>query len=73
MDGYQYLVRRNRLMCELEDELRKFEHLPSAERAEATKKLEARFDIRLRELYAQVANEYPGERRVKARPLTDPH
>jgi hypothetical protein len=73
MDGYQYLVRRNRLMCELEDELRKFEHLPNAERAEATKKLEARFDIRLRELYAQVANEYPGERKVKARPLTDPH
>jgi hypothetical protein len=72
MNGYQYLVRRNRMMCELEDELRKLEHLSEAERAAAAKKLEAQFDVRLRELYAQVANEYPGERRIKARPLTDP-
>ena len=72
MNGYQYLVRRNRLMCELEDELRKLEHLPDAERAAANRKIEAQFDIRLRELYAQVASEYPGERRIKARPLTDP-
>ena len=72
MNGYQYLVRRNRLMCELEDELRKLEHLGETERAAAAKKLEAQFDIRLRELYTEVAGEYPGERRIKARPLTDP-
>lgn len=73
MNGYQYLVQRNRLMCELEGELKKLEHLPEAERAAATRKLEAQFDVRLRQLYGQVATEYPGERKVKARPLTDPH
>jgi hypothetical protein len=73
MNGYQYLVQRNRLMCELEDELKKLDHLPDAERETAAKKLEAQFDVRLRQLYGQVAAEYPGERRVKARPLTDPH
>jgi len=31
-----------------------------------------RHDLKLRTLYAQVADEYPGERKVKARPLTDP-
>ena len=72
MNGYQYLVRRNRLMCQFEDELKKLEHLPEGERRAAAKKLEAQFDIQLRQLYAQVAGEYPGERKVKARPLTDP-
>jgi hypothetical protein len=72
MNGYQYLVQRNRLMWELEDELKKLDHMPDAEREAATKKLEARFDMRLRQLYAQVSTEYPGERKVKARPLTDP-
>jgi hypothetical protein len=73
MNGYQYLIQRNRLMCELEHELHELEHLPEAEREIAKKKLEAQFDIRLRELYTQVATEFPGERKVKARPLADPH
>jgi hypothetical protein len=38
MDGYEYLLERNRLMFKLED-----------------------------------ANQYPDERRKKARPLADPH
>jgi hypothetical protein len=72
MNGYQYLVQRNRLMCQLEDELKKIEHLPEAERTVAAKRLEAQFDVHLRELYAKVAAEYPGERKIKARPLADP-
>ncbi len=72
MNGYQYLVQRNRLMCQLEDELKKIEHLPQTERLAATSRLEAQFDVRLRELYAEVAVEYPGERKIKARPLGDP-
>ncbi|HVN90513.1 MAG TPA: hypothetical protein VMT61_11925 [Candidatus Binataceae bacterium] len=72
MNGYQYLVQRNRLMCELEDEIRKLGDMPDPDRAAAVKQVEARFDIRLRQLYAQVASEYPGERKIKARPITDP-
>lgn len=72
MNGYQYLVRRNLLMCQLEDEVRKLGHLPEPERQAAVKRLEAQFDIRIRQLYAEVAAEYPGERKVKARPLSDP-
>jgi len=72
MNGYQYLVRRNLLMCELEDEVRKLGHLPDPERQAAVKRLEGQFDVRLRQLYAEVAAEYPGERKVKARPLADP-
>jgi hypothetical protein len=72
MNGYQYLVQRNRLMCQLDDELKKLESLPAAEREIETKRLQAKFDMRLRELYSDVATEYPGERKVKARPLTDP-
>jgi hypothetical protein len=72
MNGYQYLVQRNRLMCQLEDELKKLESLPAAEHEVETKRLQAKFDMRLRELYSDVASEYPGERKVKARPLTDP-
>jgi ribosome-binding protein aMBF1 (putative translation factor) len=72
MNGYQYLVQRNRLMYQLEDELKKIEHLPEAERNAAAKRLEAQFDIQLRELYSGVATEYPGERKIKAHPLTDP-
>jgi hypothetical protein len=72
MNGYQYLVQRNRLMCQLEDQLKKLDHLPAEERGVATKRLEAQFDVRLRQLYTEVATEYPGERKVKARPLTDP-
>lgn len=72
MNGYQYLVRRNHLMCELEDEVRKLGFLPEPERQTAVKRLEGQFDVRLRQLYAEVATEYPGERKIKARPLTDP-
>jgi hypothetical protein len=72
MNGYQYLIQRNRLMCVLEDELRKIENLPEDERLAATGRLQAQFDLKLRALYGQVADEYPGERKVKARPLTDP-
>jgi hypothetical protein len=73
MNGYQYLVRRNRLMWELEDAVRKLGPMEHAERLAAVKKLEAQFDVRLRQLYAGVAEEYPGERKIKARPLNDPH
>jgi hypothetical protein len=72
MNGYQYLVRRNHLMCELEDAMRKLGHVPDQERAAMVKQLEAQFDIRLRQLYTEVAAEYPGERKLKARPLDDP-
>lgn len=72
MDGYRYLIQRNRLMCRLEDDLRQIQDLPDAERQAATGRLQAQFDLKLRELYGQVADEYPGERKVKARPLTDP-
>ena len=72
MNGYQYLVQRNRLMCVLEDDLRKIENLPEEERLAATGRLQMQFDIKLRALYEQVAGEYPGERKVKARPISDP-
>ncbi len=72
MNGYQYLIQRNRLMCQLEEDLAKVQDLPDGERHAATVRLQAQFDMRLRELYAGVAGEYPGERKVKARPLTDP-
>jgi hypothetical protein len=72
MNGYQYLIARNRLMQRLEAELGRLDPLPEAERTDKRRRLEAEFDIRLRELYAQVAEEYPGERKKKARPLADP-
>jgi hypothetical protein len=72
MNGYRYLVERNRLMCQLEDELEKLNNLDTVERQAETTRLQAQFDIRLKQLYAQVAAEYPGERKVKARPIEDP-
>ncbi len=72
MNGYQYLVARNRMMQQLEDRLRQLVHLPHAERETRERALRAEFDVRLRELYGQVSDEYPGERRKKARPLSDP-
>ncbi len=72
MNGYQYLVQRNRLMQQLEDALGKVAHLPAAEREAETKRLEVQFDVKLRALYAKVADEFPGERKKKARPLSDP-
>jgi hypothetical protein len=72
MNGYQYLIARNRLMQQLEQQLQGLAHLAVAEREAKERLLRAEFDIRLRELYGQVAEEYPGERRKKARPLSDP-
>jgi hypothetical protein len=72
MNGYEYLLERNRLMYRLEDDLARLRDLPAAERLEKTARLQGAFDVRLAELYAKVAKEYPGERRKKARPLADP-
>jgi hypothetical protein len=72
MNGYRYLIERNRLMCQLEDELGKLNHLAVAGREAEIARLQAQFDIRLRQLYAQVVSEYPGERKIKARPIEDP-
>jgi len=62
MNGYQYLVERNRLMIKLDDDLNRLAPLPEAERQAQTRRLQAKFDDALAELYAQVAKEYPGER-----------
>ncbi|MGH7812985.1 MAG: hypothetical protein ACREQI_03175 [Candidatus Binataceae bacterium] len=72
MNGYQYLIARNRLMQKLEDDLERLGPMPNAERAAETRRLETEFDAKLAELYAQVAEEYPGERKKKARPIADP-
>jgi hypothetical protein len=72
MNGYEYLIARNRLMCQLEDSLRKLSGLPESEREAQRRRLEAQFDQELSALYAQVAEEYPGERKKPARPLADP-
>jgi hypothetical protein len=72
MNGYQYLVARNRLMQRLETQLRQLAHLPQPDREGKERLLRAEFDMRLRELYGEVADEYPGERRKRARPLSDP-
>jgi len=72
MNGYEYLLERNRLMFKLEDDLMRLRDLPAAERQEKTARLQGAFDVRLAELYAGVADEYPGERRRKARSLADP-
>jgi hypothetical protein len=73
MDGYRYLIERNRLMQKLEDDLGALSSLPDEQRQGETRRLQAEFDRRLSEMYAEVADEFPGERRKKARPLTDPH
>jgi hypothetical protein len=72
MNGYEYLLERNRLMFKLEDDLALLRDLPEAERQAKTARLQGAFDVRLAELYTKVENEYPGERRKKARPLADP-
>ncbi|HEV3110958.1 MAG TPA: hypothetical protein VGY99_10730 [Candidatus Binataceae bacterium] len=72
MDGYRYMIERNRLMYKLEDDLAKIRHLPEVERRAKTTRLQAEFDRQLATLYAGVAEEYPGERRIKARPISDP-
>ncbi len=72
MDGYRYLIERNRLLRELEAELDKLTVLPEPQRKEQRDRLQAEFDRRVAELYAQVASEFPGERKKKARPISDP-
>ena len=72
MNGYEYLVARNRLMQQLEDELTRLAPLPAENRESETRLIQAKFDIKLAELYAKVADEYPGERKKKARPISDP-
>jgi hypothetical protein len=72
MNGYQYLVARNRLMQQLETQLRQLADLVQPDREGKERLLRAEFDLRLRELYGKVADEYPGERKKKARPLSDP-
>lgn len=72
MDGYRYLIERNRLLRELEAELDKLSTLPEPQRKAQRDRLQAEFDRRVAELYAQVASEFPGERRKKARPISDP-
>jgi hypothetical protein len=72
MNGYEYLIERNRMMFQLEDALRKLVAMPAAEREAETHRLQAQFDIRLTQLYSKVAEEYPGERKKKARPIADP-
>jgi hypothetical protein len=72
MNGYEYLVARNRLMQRLEQELAPLAPLPPAEREAETRRIQAKFDVQLAELYAKVADEYPGERKKKARPIADP-
>ena len=72
MNGYEYLVARNRLMQRLEEELARLAPLPAAEREAETRRIQAKFDVQLAELYGKVADEYPGERKRKARPIADP-
>jgi hypothetical protein len=72
MNGYEYLVARNRLMQRLEEELARLAPLPGAEREAETRRIQAKFDVQLAEMYAKVADEYPGERKKKARPIVDP-
>jgi hypothetical protein len=72
MNGYEYLVARNRLMQRLSEELARLAQLPVADRDGETRRIEAKFDVQLAELYAKVADEFPGERKRKARPIVDP-
>jgi len=72
MNGYEYLVARNRLMQRLGEQLARLAPLPVAEREAETRRIEAKFDVQLAELYAKVADEFPGERKKKARPIADP-
>ncbi len=72
MNGYRYLIERNRLLHKLEDALAALRHLPELERRVKAGKLQAQFDREIAELYAQVAEEYPGERKRPGRRIDDP-
>lgn len=72
MDGYHFMIERNHLLYKLEDQLRVLRHLPDEERRARTAAAQLGFDRELAALYAQVAQEFPGERRKQARALNDP-
>jgi hypothetical protein len=72
MDGYRYMIERNRLMQKLEEDLKKLAGLPEQQKEAETTRHRVEFDRRLAELYAEVASEFPGERKRKARAMTDP-
>jgi hypothetical protein len=72
MDGYRYMIERNRVMQKLEDDLKKLAALPEQQKETETRRLRAEFDRHLAELYSEVASEFPGERKKKARAITDP-
>lgn len=72
MNGYAYFLERNRLMPKLEDGLAYLRDLSAAQRREKTARPRLVFDIRPAALQTGAANEYPGERRNKARPMADP-
>ncbi|MGD0072907.1 MAG: hypothetical protein ABSD31_01040 [Candidatus Binataceae bacterium] len=73
MDGYRYLIERNRLMFRLEEGLTAIRHLPEAEKSVQAARLQAEFDRELRALYREVEAEYPGERRKRACPIDEKH
>jgi hypothetical protein len=73
MDGYRYMIERNRLMQKLEQELAGLTTLPDEQKQRETTRLQAEFDRVLADLYAEVATEFPGERGKKPRPPGDPH
>ncbi len=71
MNGYEYLVQRNKLMIKFEDDCARLNNLPEPERAREHQRLQAEFDAAVAELYAKVTDEFPGERKKKARPIND--
>lgn len=72
MNGYRYLVERNRLMFEFEEQVAKLKHLPATDRRAKIAGMQVELDRKIAALYSQVAEEYPGERIKKARPISDP-
>jgi hypothetical protein len=74
MNGYEYLVQRNKLMIKFEDDCARLNNsnLAEPERERENKRLQVEFDAAVAELYAKVTDEFPGERKKKARPISDP-
>ncbi len=68
MNGYRYLIERNRLLFGLEDALAAIRHLPQRKSARKPPDSRRSSIVSWRELYSQVAAEYPGERKKRARP-----
>ena len=72
MNGYRFMIERNRLMYKLEDDLAQIRHHPKSNAAPRRTSCSPEFDRALAALYREVAEEFPGERRHKARPIADP-